>query len=219
MAEHIGPHFTTLDKILPPAPKGTRIGLLGGSFDPPHLCHQLLALSALAIEPIDTLWVIPCSDHPFQKSLSSFEDRVAMCHLAFSRIGSQVHIVPIEKYLPVPNYTVRTLESILAIRPGVKLSLAMGSDILEQIPKWHDPERLEELSEIIVYLREGFPIKSLPTQIKKLRVHDGYVLPDVQSSNVRAMIKQSTDASLAESIPFVDQKVVQYIREHQLYRS
>jgi nicotinate-nucleotide adenylyltransferase len=203
---------------LPKAPPGTRIGLLGGSFDPPHLSHQLLALSALAIEPIDTLWVIPCADHPFQKSLSSFEHRMAMCELAFSHVDRQVRVVPIEKYLPSPNYTVRTLEHILERRPGVKLFLTMGSDILQQLPKWHEPEKLEQLSELIVYLREGFPIQNIPTQVQKLRIHDGYILPDIQSSNVRALIQKGTSEPKDDRIPFVDQKVAAYIKEHHLYR-
>ena len=52
---------------LPSVPKGAHVGILGGSFDPPHLSHQLLALSALALEPLDALWVMPCADHPFAK--------------------------------------------------------------------------------------------------------------------------------------------------------
>ncbi len=204
-----------LDKILPLAPKGTRVGILGGSFDPPHLCHQLLALSTLALEPIEMLWIIPCADHPFQKRMSSFEHRTQMCSLAFSRLGPEVHVVPIEKYLPAPSYTVRTLEHIHLLRPGIKLFFTMGSDILEQIPNWLEPEKLEYLSEIIIYLREGFPIQKIPAPLHRLRIHDGYILPNIQSTHIRTDFKSP---ATFPNLSLIDQKVSQYIQKHDLYR-
>ena len=209
------PH-KALDKVLPLAPPGTRVGILGGSFDPPHLSHQLLALSTLALEPIDMLWIIPCADHPLHKKMSSFEDRTQMCSLAFSRLGPEVHVVPIEKYLPAPNYTVRTLENIHLLRPGIKLFFTMGSDILEQIPNWLEPEKLEQFSEIIVYLREGFPIQKIPAPLRKIRIHDEYVLPDIQSTHIRKDCKETTTQ---QNLALIDQKVIRYIHEHRLYSS
>ena len=204
-----------LDKVLPWAPQGTRVGILGGSFDPPHLCHQLLALSTLALEPIDMLWIIPCADHPFHKKMSSFEHRTQMCSFAFSRLGPEVHVVPIEKYLPAPSYTVRTLENIHLLRPGIKLFFTMGSDILEQIPNWLEPEKLEHLSEIIIYLREGFPIKKIPAPFQKIRIHDGYILPNIQSTHIRKDFKKP---SSHPNLTLIDQKVTHYIQEHRLYQ-
>lgn len=203
-----------LDKVLPLAPPGTRVGILGGSFDPPHLCHQLLALSTLALEPIDMLWIIPCADHPFHKKMSSFEHRSQMCSLAFSRLGPEVHVVPIEKYLPAPSYTVRTLENIHLLRPGIKLFFTMGSDILEQIPNWLEPEKLAHLSEIIIYLREGFPIQKIPAPLHKIRIHDGYILPNIQSTHIRKDLK---DPSTHPNLTLIEQTVSSYIQEHRLY--
>jgi nicotinate-nucleotide adenylyltransferase len=205
----------TLDGVLPSAPQGTRVGILGGSFDPPHLCHQLLALSTLALEPIDMLWIIPCGDHPFHKKMSSFEHRRQMCSLAFLRLGPEVHVVPIENYLPVPSYTVRTLENIHLLRPGIELFLTIGSDILEQMPNWLEPEKLENLSELIVYLREGFPIKKIPPLFQKIRIHDGYILPDIQSTHIRKDFKEPPSHP---NLTLVDQKVFHYIQEQRLYQ-
>jgi len=198
-----------LDQLLPKAPPGTSIGILGGSFDPPHLCHQLLALSTLAIEPIDMLWIIPCADHPFQKKMTFFEHRVEMCKLAFSRLNKQVHVVPIEAFLPAPNYTVRTLETIHQLRPGIKLFFTIGSDILPQITNWHKPEKLEELANIIIYLRDGFPIEKVPPLLKNQRIHNSYILPNIQSNQIRKSIKKRQY--------LVDQKVKNYIEQHRLY--
>lgn len=202
--------FLKLDKILPPAPPGTHVGILGGSFDPPHLCHQLLALSTLAIEPIEMLWIIPCADHPFQKKMTPIKDRIAMCKLAFGRLNKNVHVVPIEEYLPTPNYTARTLEIIHQLRPGIELYFTIGSDILPQITSWHEPEKLIQLCKIIIYLRDGFPVANIPQLLKNQIIHSGYTLPNIQSKYIRA--------SLQTNQTMLDIKVKNYIKEHHLYQ-
>ena len=201
--------FQQLDKILPLAPPGSRIGILGGSFDPPHLCHQLLALSTLAIEPIEMLWIIPCANHPFQKKMSPIKDRIAMCKLAFGRLNKNVRVVPLEEYLPTPNYTARTLEVIHQLRPGIELYFTIGSDIIPQIVKWHEPEKIIKLCKIIIYLRECFPATNIPSLLKNQIIHSGYTLPNIQSRYIRE--------SLRNNQTMLDKKVKDYIKEHQLY--
>lgn len=198
-----------LDKILPKAKPKTKIGILGGSFDPPHLCHQLLALSTLAIEPIEMLWIIPCSDHPFQKQMTPFEHRTKMCELAFSRLGREVHVLPIEKHLPAPNYTVNTLEIIHQLRPGVELFFTMGSDLLPQLSKWHEHKKLTDLANIIIYMRQGFPVADVPHFLKGQRIHSGYTLPNIKSRQIRSSLNQNDI--------LLDKTVRNYIEEHSLY--
>src|SRR5258708_38432850 len=98
--------------VLPTVKQNASIGILGGSFDPPHLCHQLLALSFLSLEPLDELWVIPCADHAFKNNLSSFPHRFAMCEIAFERI-QKVLVLDLESKLATPNYTIETINAIL----------------------------------------------------------------------------------------------------------
>ena len=111
---------------LPEIKNGSSVGILGGSFDPPHLCHELLALSFLALEPITDLWVIPCANHAFKDNLTSFAHRLAMCKLAFSRLNN-VHVLAIEENLATPNFTINTLEAILQKRPDLKIFFGLGS--------------------------------------------------------------------------------------------
>ena len=181
------------------------VGILGGSFDPPHIAHQLLALSALSLEPIDELWVVPCADHPFAKNLSSFEHRLKMCELAFSRFQN-VKVLDVEKHLPTPNYTVRTLEYFLQQQSDLRLSFIIGSDVVEQFSTWHESERILELCEVIVYLREGFEAK-IPSS-NRILVRSGMVLPGIKSREIRAK---------ANGFSFTDTRVAQYIADKRLY--
>lgn len=197
---------------IPNVEHATRVGILGGSFDPPHLGHQLLALSALAIEPLDVLWVLPCANHPFEKQLSLFEHRLAMCKLAFSQLKN-VTVVDLEKHLPTPNYTVKTLETILSLRPDLKLSFIMGSDVLNHLSKWHEPHKLETLADVIIYRREGFKIEANSPFLSHPRIHDGYILPDVRSNWIRESIQRKEQKKTF----LVDQKVVQYLMKNKIY--
>ncbi len=204
-----------LDALLPSTHRGQKIAILGGSFDPPHLSHQLLALSVLSLEPVDAVWIMPCSDHPFQKPLTAFQHRLAMCQIAFSRLNNNVHVVAIENYLPTPNYTTKTLELIHHLRPGIEIYFTIGSDTLEQLDNWHAPEKLQTLCNITVFMREGFPLAPDIEGFKKLRIHEGYILPNIASTTIRQNLK-SNDTTRFLS---VDQLVAQYITHHQLYHT
>jgi nicotinate-nucleotide adenylyltransferase len=67
----------------------TRIALFGGSFNPPHVAHQLVALYVLETQPIDELWIVPVYTHALGKQLADYEHRVAMCELAAAPLGSR----------------------------------------------------------------------------------------------------------------------------------
>lgn len=167
-----------------------QVGILGGSFDPPHLGHQLLALSALATTDLDALWVIPCANHAFQKSLSSFEHRYKMCELAFSRLY-KTHVLTLENNLPTPSYTIQTVETILKLRPDLKLSLIMGSDLLEHFDSWEGASQLRKLCQLVVFDRRS-------------------LLSGVQSSQIREDIRKNNFNNL-------DLAVKAYIQKNNLY--
>lgn len=195
---------------LPNVKKNAQIGLLGGSFDPPHLGHSLLALSFLALEPIDELWVIPCQNHAFKGEISSFSQRIRMCELAFSRIN-QVRVLDIESFIKAPNFTIKTIDHILSIRPDLNLSFAIGSDLVESFHKWHQAEELVKKTSIVIFERQNYTVKSLPPILGSARIHQGYCLPDSNSTDIRSSLKK------AEQYNFVDQKVREYIEENRLY--
>ena len=67
-----------------------RVALFGGSFNPPHVAHQLAALYVLETAPVDELWFVPAFEHAFGKPLAPFDDRLAMCELAAAALGPRV---------------------------------------------------------------------------------------------------------------------------------
>lgn len=201
-------------KQLPKTKDNARIGILGGSFDPPHLGHQILAVCALALEKIDELWVLPCADHPFSKKLSPFEHRFKMCEIAFAMLKANVKVVDIERRLPAPNYSVKTLEKIRELRPSIEIDWIMGSDVYLDLPKWKDPQKLATLSQIVVFRRQGTSLSALREIPFPAKVHDQFELPHVKSTEIREMLR---DGEAKEG--FIDKSVLEYAMKHQLYFS
>lgn len=197
---------------LPMVERNAHIGILGGSFDPPHLCHQLLALSFLALEPIDQLWIIPCAQHAFKNAVTDFSHRLRMCEIAFRRI-EQIRVLDIEEKLAAPSYTALTLDHILREHPDLSLHLAIGSDLLSSFHTWHRAQDIVEKAKIVIFERASYPITTLPEILQNARLHQGYQLPDISSTSLRNFFKDAhTDGTV------VDRDVVSYIAEHKLYR-
>lgn len=201
------------DIQLPTVKSGSHIGILGGSFDPPHLCHQLLALSFLTLEPIDELWIIPCADHAFKDELTSFRHRFAMSEIAFKRL-SAVRVLDIEKKLETPNYTIETIDAILQKRPDLKLLLCLGSDLIHSFHTWHNAALLAQKVKIALFERNTFPIASLPPLLKNAHIHRGYALPNTNSTAIRDFLARREKEEVCN---FLDRDVFSYIKENRLY--
>lgn len=171
------------------------IGILGGSFNPPHNGHVAIAEFVLAKGWVDEVWVIPCVDHPFGKTLASFSDRLAMCRLAFQGI-SRVTVSDVEAQLPQPSYTVQTLH---ALRQQFQhdWSLIVGSDIADNVvAQWKDGSKIPTLADLLTVPRGT----SSP-------------IPNISATEVREALKN--DRTTAGQIP---EQVATYIQSHNLYR-
>src|SRR4029079_1745454 len=112
------------------ARKVRRVGVFGGSFNPPHLGHRELIAALLERDLVDQVRVVPVYAHPFGKELAPFADRLAMCRLAFAGLGPRVRVSAIEKDLGGRSYTVRTLEAMHRARPREALFLVTGADAI-----------------------------------------------------------------------------------------
>ena len=119
------------------------IGVLGGTFDPPHLGHVLAACYALSAFDIDQVCVAPSFAHPFDKTpRAPFAARVALCRAAFEPLGNRVWVTDIEQQLSPPTYTVNTIEALRSQFPDAQFRLIIGSDLLPSLPRWHAYEGL-----------------------------------------------------------------------------
>ena len=184
------------------------VALFGGSFNPPHVAHVLAATYALATGDFDRILVVPVYAHPFDKDLAPFEHRLEMCRLAMGWIPD-VEISALEKDLESPSLTLRTIEAIESTHPDWSLRLMVGADVVTEAHKWHAFNEITRRAPLFVMGRVGVKTANAPAPI----------LPDVSSTGVRALLRQSgarTDhADLRQRVPHA---VLRYVDEHRLYR-
>ncbi|RYF11993.1 MAG: nicotinate-nicotinamide nucleotide adenylyltransferase [Deltaproteobacteria bacterium] len=176
--------------------------IYGGSFDPPHMSHQISCLYLLEALGADSVWIIPSATHPFGKSLSLFSTRFAMCKLMAAPFAGRVTVMLTEQELGGNGHTYDTVCHLQALHPTRAFALAVGADILPETPRWHRWEALVERLSVVVLGRHGYPAPQAPL-----------ILPQVSSTQVRAMCKRG--ASLEGIVP---KGVADFIAAHSLYR-
>ncbi len=133
------------------------VAVMGGSFNPPHVGHALVAGWLGWSGRADEVALVPSHQHPFGRSLAPFERRVAMCQALAHAIGPWVTVEPIEATLPAPNYTFDMLCALAAGRPDVDFRLVIGADVLADLPRWHRWPEIEARFSPIVVGRQGYP--------------------------------------------------------------
>lgn len=132
------------------------IGLFGGSFDPPHVCHVLFCVYVLEMTDVEKVLWVPCADHPFGKAAAPFEHRLAMSRLSAAPLAPRVEVSDVENRLARPSYTIHTLEALRGQRPDDRISILIGSDIVGELDQWKDIDRLRREAAFIVVPRGGF---------------------------------------------------------------
>jgi nicotinate-nucleotide adenylyltransferase len=186
------------------------VAIFGGSFNPPHLAHQMVCLVALETEPVDEVWMVPTYQHAFGKALAPFADRVAMCRLAAAAFGGRVVVSEIEQELgaqeakkdPVGvSRTFHTLTALGARHPDLAFRLLVGEDILAETHLWHRWDDIVAMAPPIVVGRSGALAGSV------------FDLPAISSTDVRARIARGETA-----VPLVSRPVMDYIAGRGLYR-
>lgn len=174
-------------------PCPTTIGLFGGSFNPPHMAHVMVAAWALAGGEVDQIWVIPSGGHPFGKRLAPFEERWELCRLAFSCFGGRLRLIPIERE-PVVHYSIDTLNELRRRHPEHHWRWIMGSDTLEDAPQWKNWEDLMRLAPPLVVPRREHVA---PT----LRGPADFALPDISSTLLRRLLARRRLEGIESLIP------------------
>lgn len=175
--------------------KKIRVGLLGGSFNPPHLGHADICKYVLDRDLCDRVWIIPCFTHPFGKPMAPFGARLTMCRFAFQDFGEKVWVSDVEKALGGVSHTVKTIEHLRAKNPNKIFSLIMGADVSREKEQWREFERIRDLVNII----------EIP------RGPNGPIM-DISSTEIRRLIKGGESYGNYVVIP-----VAVYIVTHALY--
>ena len=187
-----------------------RIGVFGGTFDPPHLAHLMVADELYSSLALDEVVFVPAGD-PWQKTtLASAEQRFDMVRLATDE-DSRFRVSRVDIDREGPTYMVETLSELQAEHPHAELFCIIGSDVLAGIHTWHDAESLPGLATFVCAVRPGFT----PNQpaLNGLTVDFVEVpLMEISSSDVRQRISEG------ESIRYlVPDAVADYIATHKLY--
>lgn len=184
-----------------------RIALFGGSFNPPHVGHQLAALYVLETESVDELWFVPAFRHPFDKPLVAFEDRLRMCERAAAALGPRVRVSDIEAALGGPSRTLRTVQTLQARHPEHEFALIIGSDLVDQLDTWSGAEELRRLVSFLVVGRAGHaPPGGGGSAV--------VAIPDVSSTEIRAALAMGQPVG-----HLVPKSVLDYIASRGLYGS
>ena len=199
-----------------------RIGLFGGTFDPVHLGHLILAEQGRVQGHLDEVWFIPSAHPPHKReqSLTRFEQRCDMLELA---IAGHPHfrIDRIEKDLPPPSYTVQTVTELRQRHPEHEFVLILGADGLADLPRWYQPQQILSQVGLLVAPRPGVLLWTgerlahvLGLDPAQLRLN--YIacpLIEIASREVRQAVAQGW--SIRYLVP---RAVEEYIRERGLYR-
>ena len=141
---------TAIAQCLPMVP---RVGMFGGSFDPPHVAHRELAEAALAQLGLDVLHILPTGQAWYKaRPLSAAEHRLAMCEIAFGDLP-RVCIDPRETLRSGPSYTADTLIELAQEYPGAELFMVIGADQLLAFKSWVRWAEVLELASLAVAQR------------------------------------------------------------------
>ena len=194
-----------------------RIGLLGGTFDPVHLAHLILAEQARDALALDEVLFIPAGE-PWRKlgrTISPPEHRLAMLRLAIEGHDG-FGISDIELRRSGPTYTADTLEALAGERLDDEFYFVIGADALADLPNWHEPERIVAHATLAVAPRDpdqaDAAAAALPDTLQA-RVQR-FPMPriDISSTDIRERV--ATNRSIRYLVPAA---VEQYIHKHNLY--
>lgn len=185
------------------------IGILGGSFDPPHIGHLLAIRQILELRPdIDMILLVPAYQHQWKQSVATPKDKVAMLH---SFIQPRIDISEIELQRKGVSYAIDTIK---AIKAETKASIywIVGSDILREFHKWQKKEELTNEARFLVFPRDPYHLpKHIPAGFEVIQ-DKHLITTNISSTAIRNRIKQG------KSIEYlVPREVEKYIISKRLY--
>ncbi|MCM1297150.1 MAG: nicotinate (nicotinamide) nucleotide adenylyltransferase [Muribaculaceae bacterium] len=189
-----------------------RVGILGGSFNPVHTGHLILADFIRQEKQLDEVWFMLSPMNPFKqdsRELLNEEHRMEMLRLAIEP-SLRLKISNFELNMPRPSYTVDTLRELHRHFTDTRFSLIIGADNYASFDRWKKPDEIMSMVDIIVYPRPG--VKLPPITHPSVTFVDAPLL-DISSTMIRNLIARGREVNF-----MVPDKVLKYINKHNLYR-
>jgi len=197
-----------------------KIGYLGGTFDPPHLGHEMVAREACSQLDLDTvMWLItPDPPHKTSRKILPVETRLDMLQLVTARYD-EFEISKIDLKRSPPYFAADTVEIIKNQQPAIDLVYIIGEDSLEDLHSWYQPDRfLAAIDQLAVAPRPGVMSdldelgKDLPG-LRKKAIFLTEIMVEISSSLIREMIKEGVNLD-----HFLARDVEEYIKNNNLYK-
>jgi nicotinate-nucleotide adenylyltransferase len=187
-----------------------RIGILGGSFDPIHFGHLLMAQSAAEALKLDAVFFVPAYCSPFKTRHPSPDGSKRLVMIKGAIKGNKYFkLYDGELRRGQVSYTIDTLKEIKLRHPHCKFYLLMGADNLRTFQRWKDPRGILSLARLVVLNRPGFD-KNYPKRWPYMKINMPAV--DISSSDIRKRVKTK------KSIWYLTPKtVIRYIKRYRLY--
>lgn len=198
------------------------IGIFGGTFDPPHLGHLILAERCREEAGLDEVWFLVSYAPPHKQgqAITRFEQRCDMVTLATTGQPA-FRVEPIEKELPPPSYTARTLAELQQRHPEHTFALIVGGDSVEDLPGWFEPATVFKLAALVAVGRPGAVLPSAADLAAKVGVPPDAVRltvvecpqVDIASRDIRSRVGEGKSVRY-----LVPRAVEEFVRERKLYR-
>jgi nicotinate-nucleotide adenylyltransferase len=195
---------------------GMKVGIFGGTFDPIHFGHLLLAEQAREAASLHEIWFIPAGEPPHKqgKPVTPAMERKKMVELAIEG-HPQFKVNPIELMRSGPSYTVDTIMELKKQNPHVEFFLLVGADMVKNLPKWYKIKEIIQNVQVIGLGRPGFDHDALPEYIEERLMW----IPDAVETNISSSIIRER-LMLNRSVRYlVPDSVYKYIKEQGLYGS
>jgi nicotinate-nucleotide adenylyltransferase len=197
-----------------------RIGIFGGTFDPVHMGHLILAEQCRSQASLDEVWFVPSSQPPHKSlHITRFDQRCEMLELAIAGHPA-FRVDRIEKERAEPSFTAVTLEQLRARHPKHEFFLLLGSDCLPDLPGWYEPRTVIAHASLVVVPRPGVMLWTA----MRLATAMGVDVSTVRLQFVACPMIEIASRELRRAITdgmsiryMVPRSVEEYIREHKLY--
>lgn len=189
-----------------------KIGIFGGTFNPIHSGHALLINYISQCGLFDEIWVILNRRNPLKSDQPGVtdEERIAMLRMVADKFEN-VKVSDVELKLPVPSYTINTLQYLKSIHPENEFKIIIGTDNLNSFSQWKEADRIIKEFGLVVYKRAGCPYEIKPSD--RIMLLEDVPSIEISSSLVREMIKQNKNINFVVPV-----EVANFISEKKLYK-
>lgn len=167
---------------------GGRLGLLGGTFDPVHLGHLVVAQDVVEALELDRLVVVPAADPPHRRAVLPAGLRLELTREAFAG-DDRMEVSDLELRREGPSYTVDTLEELRRDRDPDELWCVVGVDQLRELHEWHRPDRIVRLARLAVMSRDGDRPRPGDTEVEVSFTPLEVTRVDLSSTRIRERLR------------------------------